>query len=167
MIKAAQSDEVILHDLRPGDAGWLIMRHAELYARDEGFDHLFEPLVAEILVDFIRNRDTARERAWIAERGGRRLGSIFCVRAGEEGVAKLRLFLVEPEARGTGLGPRLLRTCMDWARERGYRRMVLWTHESHRAACALYARSGFRLTESTPVRNFGRDLVEQTWEIDL
>ena len=167
MTNPPRSGDVILRDLRPGDAGWLIMRHAELYARDEGFDQTFEPLVAEILAAFLRNHDPAKERGWIAERAGQRLGSIFCVESGVEGLAKLRLFLVEPEARGTGLGPRLLQTCLDWARDRGYTRLTLWTHESHRAACALYARHGFRVTESKPVRNFGQDLVEQSWEIDL
>jgi GNAT superfamily N-acetyltransferase len=161
-----QPSDVILRDLRPGDAGWLIMRHAELYARDEGFDQSFEVLVAEILAAFLRDHDPACERGWIAERDGLRLGSIFCVKAGE-GVAKLRLFLIEPAARGTGLAPRLLQSCMGWARARGYRRMELWTHESHRAACRLYARTGFRLTGSRPVHNFGCDLVEQSWEIDL
>ncbi|SDX18699.1 GNAT family N-acetyltransferase [Allgaiera indica] len=160
------ADAVILRELRPGDAGWLVMRHGELYHRDEGFDLTFEALVAEILAAFIRDHDPAFERGWIAEHGGRRLGSIFCVRAGK-GVAKLRLFLVEPEARGTGLAKRLIETCMEWARARGYGRMVLWTHESHRAACALYARHGFLLTESRPVRSFGCDLVQQSWEIDL
>jgi GNAT superfamily N-acetyltransferase len=115
----------------------------------------------------MRNRDPACERAWIARRGDRRLGSIFCVRGRAPGVAKLRLFLIEPEARGQGLGHRLLGACLAYARDKGYRRMELWTHESHAAACALYARHGFRLVDSRPVHSFGRDLVEQSWEIDL
>ena len=156
-----------LRDLRPGDAGWIIQRHAELYAADEGFDASFEALVARILADFIEHRDPSCERAWIAEGpDGRRLGSIFCVRLDAE-TAKLRLFLVEPEARGTGLGRRLLAACMDHARAHGFRRMSLWTHESHRAACALYRSAGFVCTESKPVRSFGVDLVEQSWEIAL
>ncbi len=159
--------DVILRDLEIGDAGWLIQQHAELYARDEGFDHSFEALVAEILADFIRHRDPAFERAFIACRGSVRLGSVFCVRSGVAGVAKLRLFLLRPEARGLGLGKRLLQACMAFARDRGYRKMMLWTHESHHAACALYARSGWRCTASKPVRSFGVDLVEQSWEIDL
>jgi GNAT superfamily N-acetyltransferase len=159
-------EEITLHDLRIGDAGWLIQRHAELYARDEGFDASFEALVAEVLADYIRTHEPRMERAWIARRDGHRLGSIFCVRQ-DKTTAKLRLFLVEPEARGTGLGHRLLKTCMDWARARGYGQMQLWTHESHRAACALYARNGWRCTTAKQVRNFGVDLVEQAWEIDL
>lgn len=160
-------EEVILRDIAIGDAGWLVQAHAELYARHEGFDETFEPLVAEILVDFLRNRDRSCERAFIAVRGDARLGSIFCVKSGTEGVAKLRLFLVMPEARGQGLGRILLESCLDHARNTGFRRMVLWTHESHKAACALYEKRGFALTRSEPVRSFGVDLVEQTWEIDL
>jgi GNAT superfamily N-acetyltransferase len=156
-----------LRDLEIGDAGWLIERHAVLYARDDGFDATFEALVAEILAAYIRDRDPALERAFIAVEDGRRLGSIFCVRSGAPCVAKLRLFLIEPEARGRGLGQTLLDACLGFAKEAGYHSLRLWTHESHRAACALYARNGFRLTESRPVRSFGRDLVEQTWEIAL
>lgn len=158
---------VLIRDLRPGDAGWLIQRHAELYAADEGFDATFEALVAEILAAYIRAHDPAMERAFIAEIEGKRLGSVFCVQSGEPGIAKLRLFLLEPDARGLGLGRRLLDACLGYARERGYSRMVLWTHESHRAACALYQKAGFRCTRSEPVHSFGVDLVEQAWEIDL
>jgi GNAT superfamily N-acetyltransferase len=158
---------VTIRDLEIGDAGWLIERHAVLYAREEGFDASFEALVAEILADFIRTRDPATERAFIAAEGVHRLGSIFCVQSGEPGVAKLRLFLLVPEVRGRGLGQRLLDACLGFARDAGYRRMRLWTHESHRAACALYQKNGFRLTASAPVHSFGVDLIEQTWEIDL
>lgn len=158
--------EITLRDLRIGDAGWIIARHGELYAAEEGFDASFEALVAEIMADFIRNHDPACERGWIAEQDGVRLGCIFCVRQSDT-TAKLRLFLIEPAARGQGLGHRLLETCMSYARQCGYRRMVLWTHESHRAACALYAAHGFELTRSEPVESFGVPLVTQTWEIDL
>ncbi len=154
-------------DLAIGDAGWLIQRHGELYAEAEGFDATFEPLVADILVDFMRNRDPSLERAWIARRGGERLGSIFCVKSDEAQVAKLRLFLIEPQARGTGLGQRLLDLCKDHARDHGFRKLRLWTHESHKAACALYSKNGFRCTTSEPVHSFGVNLVEQTWELDL
>lgn len=160
-------DTVELRDIGIGDAGWLIQTHAELYAKEEGFDWTFEPLVAEILVDFLRNRDPSCERAWIAWQDDRRLGSIFCVKGPEPGQAKLRLFLLSPEARGRGLGRRLLRACLDYARDRGYGEIVLWTHESHRAACALYRAAGFTLISSRPVHSFGCDLVEQSWEIAL
>nr|WP_245866969.1 GNAT family N-acetyltransferase [Kandeliimicrobium roseum] len=162
-----EPEEVRLRDLEPGDAGWIVARHGALYARDEGFDSSFEALVAEIVAAFLRSHDPGTERGWIAVRGDRRLGSIFCVRSGVPGVAKLRLFLLEPEARGLGLGRRMLHACMAFARAAGYARMSLWTHESHRAACALYAREGFTMTDSRPARSFGQDVVEQNWEIGL
>lgn len=154
---------VSLRGLRPGDAGWIVARHGALYAADEGYDATFEALVAELLAAFLRRHDPARERGWIAERAGTPLGSIFCVRDSDE-VARLRLFLVEKSERGTGLAQRMLDTCMDFARGSGYRRITLWTHESHRAAGRLYARNGFRLTATKPARSFGQDTVEQEWE---
>lgn len=160
------TEPIVLDDLKIGDAGWIIARHAEIYAAEEGYDITFEGLVAGILSDFLRTRDPARERAFIARRGQDRLGCVFCVRQSDE-VAKLRLFLVEPAARGTGLGHRLLEACMDFARRAGYRHMVLWTHESHRAACALYRRSGWRMVSSAPAHDFGQDVIDQHWEIDL
>ncbi len=161
------SNAIRFRDLSIGDAGWLIQRHGELYAEAEGFDETFEPLVAEILVEFMRNRDQTIERAWIAHRGDERLGSIFCVASGVPGVAKLRLFLVEPGARGTGLGQQLLDKCVAHARATGHHTLRLWTHESHRAACALYKKNGFDCTQSKSVTSFGVELVEQTWELDL
>lgn len=155
--------EIEFRELAPGDAGWLIGQHGALYAQDEGFDASFEALVAEILAGYLRSRDASCERAWIAWAGGQRLGSIFCVRGPEAGVAKLRLFLLVPEARGLGLGQRLLDLCLGYARERGYRRITLWTHESHRAACALYAKNGFSLDEARATHSFGVDVVEQQW----
>ena len=159
-------DSIILRDLAIGDAGWLIQQHGEVYAAEEGFDATFEALVAEILADFIRNRDASCERAWIATRADQRLGSIFCVREDGE-TAKLRLFFLVPQARGLGLGKRLLAACIAYAREQQYRRIQLWTHEVHAAACALYKAQGFTLTGSRPVRSFGVDLVEQTWVMEL
>lgn len=160
------TDEIIIRDLESGDAGWIIQQHGELCSRDEGFDIGFEALVAEIMADFIRRRDPARDRAFIAARGAERLGCIFCV-GKDEATAKLRLFLVVPQARGHGLGHRLLSACMDWAKAQGYGRMELWTHESHEAACALYAAHGWRLVRSEPIKNFGVQLVEQSWEIEF
>jgi DNA-binding MarR family transcriptional regulator len=158
---------VELATLRPGDIGWLTQQHGEAYARDEGFDATFEPLVARILADFATGHDPACERGWIARSGEARLGSIFCVKGPEPRIAKLRLFFLLPEARGLGLGRRLLETCLGFATEVGYRRMTLWTHESHRAACALYAKAGFVCVRSEPVHSFGVDLVEQEWVRDL
>src|SRR6056297_122856 len=111
---------VSFRDLAVGDAGWLIQRHAEMYARDEGFDASFEALVAEILADYIRSHDPERERAFITTSGGKRLGSVFCTRGGSPEIARLRMFWVEPEARGLGLGQRLLDACLTYAREAGY-----------------------------------------------
>jgi GNAT superfamily N-acetyltransferase len=145
------------------DADWLIDRHATLYARDEGFDATFGALVREIVLAFLADHDPLREGGWIARDGARRLGSIFVVQEGP-GVAKLRLFLLEPEARGTGLAQAMLEQAMGFARGAGYRHMRLWTHESHRAAGRLYARNGFAMTATEARHSFGRDVVAQTWE---
>ena len=157
---------VTLRQFRADDIDWLVDKHRTLYAKDEGFDGSFGILVREILEAFVAENDPTCERGWIAEPEGQRLGSIFCVRLTET-TAKLRLFLLVPEARGLGLGRQLLETCMQFARDAGYSDMQLWTHESHKAACALYARTGWRLVGSKPVRSFGVDLVEQSWEITL
>ncbi|MEL6549741.1 MAG: GNAT family N-acetyltransferase [Pseudomonadota bacterium] len=158
---------VALRSYRASDAAWLTAEHGAAYARDEGFDDTFGPLVASILATF-EAHDPSRERGWIAEtEEGARLGSIFCVKGPTQGVAKLRLFYLTEAARGQGLGRRLLTACTDFAREAGYSRLTLWTHASHRAACALYARSGFRCESSVPVRSFGVDLEEQVWTLDL
>lgn len=159
--------EIEISDLGPGDIDWLVAQHGRLYARDEGFDESFPALVREILEDFARDYDPARERAFIAWRGPARLGSVFCVRGDAPDSAKLRLFLLLPDARGQGLGRHLLETCMRFAKERGYARMGLWTHESHRSACALYKRAGWRLVRSVPGHSFGVDVVAQAWEIGL
>ncbi len=153
-----------LRPFQPADTDWLVERHQTLYAADEGFDDTFGPLVRSILDDFVAEHDPVAERGWIAEEDGVRLGSIFCVRADVK-TAKLRLFLLTPEARGKGLGKRLLSTCMGFARDAGYAGMRLWTHESHEAACALYQKNGWTLTGSKPVHSFGVDLVEQAWAI--
>lgn len=147
------------------DADWIAARHTAHYTQHEGFDDTFGLLVAQILDAFFANHDPERERGWIAE-GDRRLGSVFCVQFDED-TARLRLFLIEPEARRLGLGRRLLDTCKGFARAAGYRRITLWTHESHRAACRLYAADGFACIESRPVHSFGQDLVEQRWTREL
>lgn len=154
---------IVLRRFETEDTDWLVEQHGLHYAQAEGFDDSFGALVAEILSDFCANSDPTKERGWIAEQDGDRLGSIFCVRY-SDATAKLRLFMLVPEARGQGLGKRLLRTCMDYAQSTGYRDMVLWTHESHRAACGLYSAFGWSLCDSKPVRSFGVDLVEQTWK---
>lgn len=158
--------EAGLRRLQAADVDWLTREHGRLYARDEGFDASFEALVGEVLAAFLARHDPARERGFIAERGGQRLGSIFCTQE-DALTARLRLFLLLPEERGQGMGRWMLAQCLGFAREVGYRRMVLATHRSHAAACALYARTGWELTSRRPVRRFGVALEELEWQIDL
>ncbi len=157
---------ITLRNYTAGDAAWLTGEHARAYAKDEGFDDTFGPLVASILADFSTKHDPARERGWIAQRGETRLGSIFCV-ALTQRTAKLRLFYTVENARGQGIGPLLLETCLIFAREAGYTDLQLWTHASHTAACALYKRRGFTCDRSKQVHSFGVDLIEQSWSITL
>lgn len=158
--------QIVIDPFEPSDMAWVVSQHQRLYTQAEGFDDTFGPLVQEIIQAFAQHHDPAREAGWIARQAGQRVGCIFCV-AQDAHTAKLRLFLVLPQARGSGLGRQLLTHCMGFARDAGYTDMQLWTHESHLAACALYARTGWTLTDSKPVRSFGRDLVEQTWRIRL
>ncbi len=151
---------------RPGDMGWIVQRHGEIYHHEYGWNEAFEGLVAEIVGDFIRKLDTARERCWIAERDGRRVGCIFLV-AEDATTAKLRLLLVEPEARGSGVGRTLVSECVRFARESGYRKVVLWTQENLTAARHLYREAGFKITEKELHHSFGHDLVGETWELEL
>ncbi|WP_299930086.1 GNAT family N-acetyltransferase [uncultured Pelagimonas sp.] len=158
--------DIELSGLGPGDAEWLVDQHGQAYASSEGFDDTFAVLVAQILADFEARHDETCERAFVAWAGTKRLGSVFCVRVTAK-IAKLRLFYLVEDARGHGLGQRLLDACTQFARDSGYDEMRLWTHESHKAACALYARNGWQLLSSKPVHSFGVDLVEQAWRIDL
>ena len=158
--------EFSLRHFDASDAAWLTKQHADHHAQAEGFDETFGPLVASIIDDFLNAHNPHCESGWVAHHGAKRLGSIFCIRV-DEMTAKLRLFYVVPEARGTGVAQALLTECLEFARCSGYRCMTLWTHESHRAAGAIYARNGFVRTHAKPVRSFGVDLVEETWEIQF
>lgn len=168
-IKTAFSGEnpkVTFRDIQTGDIGWLIEHHAVQYQAEEGFDHTFEALVAEILADFLRNRNPKTDRAFIAVRDGQRLGSVFCIRQSDD-IAKLRLYSLVPEARGLGIGKQLLELCITYARDQGHKKLILWTHKSHQAACALYAKYDFKMTSEEPVHEFGVDLIRQNWELTL
>ena len=164
-MKFAQPFVVRSH--RPGDMDWITRRHGALYAKRQGWDSSFETLVGQICTDFERNFDPAREHCWIAERGGERIGSIALARGDEDGVAKLRLLLVEEQARGHGLGSHLVDVCHQFARSAGYRKMRLWTTDQQKEARHIYQRKGYRLVDQKPVHAFGHDMIDETWELDL
>jgi GNAT superfamily N-acetyltransferase len=163
---APPSPGVAIRGPAPGDLGWVVQRHGELYAAEYDWNEEFEALVARIVAEFAAHHDARRERAWIAELDGVRAGSVFLVRQ-SDAVAKLRLLLVEPWARGHGLGHALVRTCIDFAREAEYRTLTLWTNSVLEGARRIYQQAGFRQAGSERHRSFGHDLVSETWELDL
>jgi DNA-binding MarR family transcriptional regulator/predicted N-acetyltransferase YhbS len=170
----ARTQPFVLRPHRPGDIGWVVSRHGALYTQEYGWDIGFEALVARIAAHFIEHFDAAREACWIAEREGSRIGCVFLVQARDEatqavepGVAQLRMLLVEPAARGLGLGVALVNECERFARQAGYRRIRLWTHSLLRAARGIYERAGYKLLSSEPHHSFGHDMVGEIWALDL
>ena len=151
---------------RPGDLGWAVMAHGELYDAEFGWDTSFEALVARIVADYANDHDPARETAWIAEVDGRRVGCVFCVAADEE-TAQLRILLVTPAGRGQGLGRRLVDICLKFARAAGYRRITLWTNDVLTAAGRIYQATGFELVDQDRHHSFGHDLLGQHWARSL
>jgi len=164
----AKRGEVVLREHRPGDMGWVVERHAANYFAEYGWGKGFEALVAGIVKEFLESFDPKRERCWIAERDGERVGSVFVVKDAKKGDARLRLLLVEPSARGTGLGRRLVEECIAFSRAKGYRKLVLWTHANLDAARAIYAKTGFKKLDKTEAHNtFGPRTVSEFWEMNL
>jgi N-acetylglutamate synthase-like GNAT family acetyltransferase len=165
-IEKAKS-EITLRDHRPGDMGWIVERHAVCYYEQDGWGAAFEALVADIVKHFLDNFDPKRERCWIAERNGERVGCVFVVQQSPT-IAKLRLLLVEPSARGTGLGRRLVDECIAFSRAKGYKKLVLWTHSHLAAAREIYRKTGFKKLQRTEVHDtFGPRAVSEFWELKL
>lgn len=163
---SAAKTSYLLRPHQPGDMGWVVHRQGLLYAREYGYDEQFEALCAEIVAKFIQNYDPKRERCWIAEKDGEVVGSVFLV-AKSKTIAKLRLLLVEPSARGLGIGSRLVNECVRFARQVGYKKIVLWTQSELLAARHIYEKAGFHVVETKPHHSFSKDLVAEVWELAL
>lgn len=156
----------ILRPHQPGDLGWAVQQHGMLYAQQFGWDASFEGMAAEVAAKFLRDFDPVRERAWIAEKDGENIGCVFLVKQSED-VAKLRMLLVHPKARGLGLGKRLVEECIRFARAKGYKKITLWTNDILTTARHIYEKAGFKLVASEPHFSFGHHMVGETWELDL
>jgi GNAT superfamily N-acetyltransferase len=152
---------------QPGDLGWVVMAHGELYAQQFGWNTDFEVLVAKIVSDYAADRDPSCEGAWIAEVDGERAGCVFLVTDDGPATARLRILLVTPAARGLGIGTRLVEECLTFARQAGYRQVVLWTNDVLASARRIYQAAGFTLIDEKPHHSFGHDLVGQTWTLSI
>lgn len=155
---------ITLRPPAPGDLGWIVQRHGALYAAEQGWDHRFEGVVAGVVSDYVKTHDPAREACWIAEHEGQKVGSILLA-CESDTVGRLRLLLVEPSARGLGVGQALIAACLGFARDAGYAEVVLWTQANLLPARKLYAAAGFELEESWPYDGFGADLVSESWRL--
>jgi DNA-binding MarR family transcriptional regulator/GNAT superfamily N-acetyltransferase len=162
----ARSSLIVLRPPRPGELGWVVQRNGAIYAAEYGWDASYEALVARIVADYAARHDPSREAAWIAELDGAPAGCVFCV-AESERTARLRLLLVEPHARGAGIGARLVAECVSFAKQAGYAELVLWTNDVLVAARRIYEKAGFKLVGASPHRSFGHDLVAQDWRLPL
>lgn len=152
---------------KAGDIGWVIFRHGVNYSEEYGLNESYEALVANIAADFINNFDPEKERCWIAEIEGERVGSVFLVKGEDQTTARLRMLIVEPKARGLGLGNRLVAECVGFARRVRYEKIELWTLNFLDAARHIYEKAGFRLVKTENIHSFGRDLISETWELFL
>jgi DNA-binding MarR family transcriptional regulator len=166
LLGTSRAEDWRMNDPQPGDIGWVVARHGALYASEYGFDSRFEALVARVAGAFLASHDPVRERCWIAARDGVNLGSVFLVRE-DDALARLRLLLVEPAARGLGIGKRLVAECIRFARAAGYRRITLWTNDVLVAARGIYRAAGFSLVASKPHNDFGPAMVGEDWELEL
>ena len=159
---------VVIRNHRPGDLGWMLERHAVVYVEEYGWGVPFEALVAAVVAEFVQGHDPAKEACWVAELDGRRVGSVMLVHHPQRpGVARLRLLLVEPEARGLGVGRALVDACTAFARGAGYRKVTLWTQSVLGAARAIYSRAGYVKVSEAPNTTFGKGLIAETWELEL
>lgn len=166
LLGETRTPPIVLREPVPGDFGWVVQRHGTLYRQEYGWDETFEALVARVVADFIEHRDRERERAWIAEVEGNRLGCVFCMKKTND-VAQLRILLVEPTARGIGIGSTLVNECIRFAKHVHYKQMMLWTNDVLVDARRIYERAGFHLIEEEKHHSFGHDLVGQNWWLDL
>lgn len=169
LLGTSLKDEKISYILRPphaGDLGWVVQSNGTLYAQEYGWDETYEAVVAQIVADFVKNYDPKKERCWIAEKDGENIACVFLVKESKQ-VARLRLLIVDPKARGLGLGKRLVDECTRFARQAGYKKIVLWTNSVLLAARSIYQKAGYKLVKAEEHHSFGHDLVGETWELDL